>query len=619
MNKPSFVYGYWRPWNENSNLIESYLDYNRDISLQNYNADIIGNYIQNVSKEHLKIISEVGYNIGSKLDKISNEINLTNKFLENINQEIYFVNRSLDRLINQQIITNLLLEDIKNLLKVSDTEKIRINSIELGLKFFEMAKKNTELYDDALDEFLKAESIKKQDFSVLFQIGIIYLYSTKHINIILAKDYFTRAIKYALVEFEGELTATSNDFIDKNRTLRFSHEKLDNGISFLISESFQNIAFCEYILANFISAVEFQKKAILYNETSENYFLLSKYQIRANYTSDAIESISKSIDINPNIINAIFKEIDLLNSVEILKQIDSKNDAINNRIEDLINDWRNINSYQSEKNIRELEELMSKDFNAKVNDFETMLNNKKLTEASIKKNIEKAKLLIEKINIDIVLLDESKISDITKELLSVKDSIFEDGKEILKKNNKIYDENKLQIGSFYQGGIVIELDESGKHGKVCTDKIIGKYVWSESIISIFGDEGKIPEYKFKGMKGAEITKKIVEGASAKSRFFGILTEPVQTAARICNELIYNGHKNWYLPSPLDLVKIFNIKDRLNLTINSVFLSDELFWSHWEDTYNRAYAYPLMRGGTHNLAIYCRRKDEKLNVIAVKDF
>jgi hypothetical protein len=619
MNKPSFVYGYWRPWNENSNLIESYLDYNRDMSLQNYNADIIGNYIQNASKEHLKIISEVGYNIGSKLDKITNEINLTNKFLENINQEIYFVNRSLDRLVNQQIITNLLLEDIKNLLKVSDSEKIRINSIELGLKFFEMAKKNTELYDDALEEFLKAESIKKQDFSVLFQIGIIYLYSTKHINILLAKDYFSKAIKYASLELEGEFNATSNEFIDRNRALRFTHEKSDYGISFLISESFQNIAFCDYILANFISAVEFQKKAILYNETSENYFLLSKYQIRANYTSDAIESISKSIDLNPNIINAVFKEIDLLNSVEILKHLDSKNDTVNNLIEDLINDWRNINSFQSEKNIVELEELKSKDFKTKVIDFETMLNKKNLTEVLINKATEEANLLIEKINNDIVLLDKSTVSDITKELLSVKDSIFEQGKEILKKNKKIYDENKLQIGSFYQGGIVIELDDSGKHGKVCTDKSIGKYVWSESIISIFGNEGKIPEYKFKGMKGVEITKKIVEVASTKSRVFGMLTEPVPTAARICYELIYNGYKNWYLPSPLDLMKIFEIKDKLNLNINSDFLSEELFWSHWEDRYKSAYAYPLKRGGIHNLAIYCRRKDEKLNVIAVKDF
>ena len=29
-SKPSFVFGYWRPWKENSNVIDSYLDYVKD-------------------------------------------------------------------------------------------------------------------------------------------------------------------------------------------------------------------------------------------------------------------------------------------------------------------------------------------------------------------------------------------------------------------------------------------------------------------------------------------------------------------------------------------------------------------------------------------------------------
>ena len=51
--KPAFAFGYWRPWNEDSNVFNSYFDYTRDISLVNYAADTIGNYINQASKEQV--------------------------------------------------------------------------------------------------------------------------------------------------------------------------------------------------------------------------------------------------------------------------------------------------------------------------------------------------------------------------------------------------------------------------------------------------------------------------------------------------------------------------------------------------------------------------------------
>ena len=50
---PSFVLGYWRPWHEDSNLFDSYLDYAKDVSLTKYGADTIGKYIGLASKEHI--------------------------------------------------------------------------------------------------------------------------------------------------------------------------------------------------------------------------------------------------------------------------------------------------------------------------------------------------------------------------------------------------------------------------------------------------------------------------------------------------------------------------------------------------------------------------------------
>lgn len=38
---PSLIFSYWRPWNENSNLANSYGDYIKDIALAKYTADTV--------------------------------------------------------------------------------------------------------------------------------------------------------------------------------------------------------------------------------------------------------------------------------------------------------------------------------------------------------------------------------------------------------------------------------------------------------------------------------------------------------------------------------------------------------------------------------------------------
>ena len=71
--------------------------------------------------------------------------------------------------MEQQKVTNMLLANIVDLLKLPDSEKERWQSINMGLQLFQSASKNPELYDDALEEFLKAESLRKQDPFVLYQ------------------------------------------------------------------------------------------------------------------------------------------------------------------------------------------------------------------------------------------------------------------------------------------------------------------------------------------------------------------------------------------------------------------------------------------------------------------
>ena len=64
-SKPSFVFGYWRPWNANADFIDSYLDYSKDTSLVKYGADTIGMFINQASKEQVKAINQLGQAIGA--------------------------------------------------------------------------------------------------------------------------------------------------------------------------------------------------------------------------------------------------------------------------------------------------------------------------------------------------------------------------------------------------------------------------------------------------------------------------------------------------------------------------------------------------------------------------
>jgi hypothetical protein len=207
--KPSFVFGYWKPWNEDSNVIDSYLDYVKDTDLVKYGADIVGTYINQASTKQVNAINKLSRELTSGLDIISNQLN-------QVNQNLYFINKNLDLLIEQQRMSHILLSDISDLLKIADYEKERQHHIELGLKFFNNAQNNSELYLDALEEFLKAEALMKQDYFVLNKIGYIYLYAENLINPKKALDYFLRAAKYSSAENDKKSIRTFNALIVNN-------------------------------------------------------------------------------------------------------------------------------------------------------------------------------------------------------------------------------------------------------------------------------------------------------------------------------------------------------------------------------------------------------------------
>ena len=668
--KPSFVFGYWRPWNENSNIIDSYLDYSKDVSLVKYGADTVGKYINYASKEQVQAINQLGKAIGMGLDVLSNQ-------MSDISNKLGFLNRNMDIQIEQQKLSNLLLENIAELLRVPDSEKERQHSIELGIKFFVNATKDSDLYADALEELLNAETLMKQDYFVLHRIGCIYLYAEKYINPEKALDYFLRAAKYASIEsdpeamrlvnalsgnftlykiiiedygnainflsrmesaikskYKGKLpflteiieanakgikaADVSYSFLDFLETISYSlteYEDLIKGIvtnnsvkkkiqdslqeaqsgiskkeaqgyfedfeelglktkiiplikqsdeinvseiKHLAANSYEKAAFAAYVLGRFEDAVNYQTKALKFDKDPQNRFLLSKYQVRNSNIQEAIVNLSECIDQLPTLAIAAFKEIDLINEPEVIKLITEKNDAIDNKIKQLTLKWKTVESTKANEVIYELTELSQKSYEIKIADFnkyekEGNTINTGITE--LEANIDAYINEIKKTTY--CTFDADKIQKIIKELQLAKDLPLEKMQAAFHKVKKYTDADILRIGSHYGGGIVIWLDNSGKHGLVCANKDFGEAV-------VWGGSGEI------GANGNGIadgsgmanTKKIVELASwyIEKGFFSSTKTPASTAARICLESNHNDYNDWYLPTIKELDLLYEYRD-----------------------------------------------------------
>ena len=356
------VFSYWRPWKENSNVFDSYLDYTKDTTLAKYGADTVGNYIKQTSKEQVQSINRLGDDIGRGLDVLSDQ-------LSDIYDSLSFLNRNMDIQIEQQKLSILLLQNIGELLRVPDNEKERQHSIELGIKFFVNAKKDPDLYADALEELLKAESLMKQDYFVLHRIGCIYLHVNKYINPEKALDYFLRAAKYASVESDSDALNLVNILTNNFNTVNSDINNSEEQIGLLAADSYEKAAFSSYVIGRFEDAVNYQARALKFNPIPQNRFLLSKYQVRNNNIEEAIINLSECIDQLPDLAIAIFKEIDLINEPKVLNLIATKNADIDNKIKLLAEKWKTVESINADKVIKKLTVLSKKSYEIKIAEF----------------------------------------------------------------------------------------------------------------------------------------------------------------------------------------------------------------------------------------------------------
>jgi tetratricopeptide (TPR) repeat protein len=562
-------------------LFESYIDYSRDISLAKYSADAVGQYINQASREQVQAINHLGQAIGRGMNVLSNQ-------MSDINTTLEFLNRNMDIQIEQQKLSNLLLQNIAELLRVPDSEKERQQSIVLGIKFFVNAKKDSDLYADALEELLKAESLMKQDYFVLHRIGCIYLYAEKYISPEKAIDYFLRAAKYASVESDPSSMRLVNALTQNFNTANSESNNSEKQIGLLAADSYEKGAFASYVIGRFEDSVNYQSKALRFNPTSENRFNLSKYQVRNNNIKEAIDNLDKSINESPYLAIAVFKELDLVNEPEVIKLIAQKNEAIDNKIKELSEKWKTIESTKASEVIIELSELIRKSYEIKIADFNKYENEWNTINTDINELEAKIDAYINEVKqTTYCTFDDDKIQTTINELQLAKNLPLEKMQVAFDNFIKKLEADKLKIGSKYAGGIVFYLDKTGEHGLVCAEKDSGEAIWGTKTEEDFGQRWEIMAVKklffstelrihpssvligaagsgIADGSGIENTKKIVELASwyIEKGWLSPTKTVAPTAARMCLELNHNNYNDWYLPTHAELNLIRENKEKI---------------------------------------------------------
>lgn len=308
--------------NATSQITNSLQDVEHSIKKMDNSLHMINASIQFQTKQLTAAINEVGNKICAGLD--------------NVSKELVGFNRRADMMIEQQRMSNLLLQNIVELLKIPNSEKERQQAITNGIRFLANASINPELYGDALEEFLKAESFQKQDYFVLHRIGCIYLYSEDNLAPDKAMDYFARAAKYAKVESDPNAVRMANLLTNSVNATYSQTISNTNSILHIAANSYEKAAFAAYVVNNLQKAIEYQELSNALQQTPQGLFLLSKYQAHENNMEASLPLLTQAVESEPKLASGIFQEVDMMVQPDIVNYIDQKNKEVNAGLEDIM-------------------------------------------------------------------------------------------------------------------------------------------------------------------------------------------------------------------------------------------------------------------------------------------
>ena len=277
---------------------EAYIYEISDVIAQNRGE--LQKVFENSSSEQIETINKVCGNLEEGFEIIDSHLADIKFELGEIKDELNSIASLLDwgfsALLEQLRVTNTLLGKIEKLLRIPDSQKERIYYIEQGLKYLKNAILegcDSEFYNDALESFKKAEKIEKKDFIVTNRIGQIYLYSTRHLDFSLAKDYFLMSAREAMAEANIEGTPTSLNLSPAGyETLHYSH----NVYLLAAAEAYLYAGRSCYLLQDLSNAIKYSGKGYaLIPEFVEAGFEQSKYFATQNQYDEAVKILKTVI------------------------------------------------------------------------------------------------------------------------------------------------------------------------------------------------------------------------------------------------------------------------------------------------------------------------------------
>ena len=194
-------------------------------------------------------------------------------------------------LIEQQRISSILLGNVVEILKIPDIQKERQYYIEQGLKFLQNALLDDDFFEDALQNFLKSESIEPRDYFVLQRIGLIYYHSSKHKDLKSAEEYFLKAGKYAVASMK--ITEMGSPNLLQNHLDQKYYHRID------AAESYMFAGRSCYLQCKYSEAAEYSGKAFSLNpDLVEAGFTQAKSLAASNNELQAAGVLEKVIELD---------------------------------------------------------------------------------------------------------------------------------------------------------------------------------------------------------------------------------------------------------------------------------------------------------------------------------